>query len=220
MADRFRTLGCRIRAARLANGFTHDEIALQVGVTRNSVSMWENGSIKNPQKIKLQRFAKITKVQLGWLMAREGADPDWPEKKPRQKIKTHLSETSVGQFIPEIDLQEDREDGWREASRVGWAIPSDILQLSFNSQPASAVIVLATFDMGPIKARDFLLVDQSRTNFELDGIYFVTLANTIKHVRVERANDGRATVVSGDGKKLKASGLKILGRVSAIIHSV
>ncbi len=36
-------LGARIRAARLAQGFTQDQLARAVGVTRSAVAQWETG---------------------------------------------------------------------------------------------------------------------------------------------------------------------------------
>lgn len=36
-------LGARIRAARLAQGLTQDQLAREVGVTRSAVAQWETG---------------------------------------------------------------------------------------------------------------------------------------------------------------------------------
>lgn len=53
------TMGDRIRVLRDARGFSQEQLAKLVGVTKSAVSQWESGSTKN---IKLQPFLLLLAV--------------------------------------------------------------------------------------------------------------------------------------------------------------
>jgi len=53
------TIGSRIRQLREARGWTQEQFAKRVGVTKSAVSQWENDSTKN---LKLDTFLKVVEV--------------------------------------------------------------------------------------------------------------------------------------------------------------
>lgn len=53
------TIGSRIRQLREARGYTQEQFARLVGVTKSAVSQWENDATKN---LKLVTFLKVVEV--------------------------------------------------------------------------------------------------------------------------------------------------------------
>lgn len=53
------TIGSRIRQLREARGWTQEQFAKRVGVTKSAVSQWENDATKN---LKLVTFLKVVEV--------------------------------------------------------------------------------------------------------------------------------------------------------------
>lgn len=59
--------GDRLRIARVSVGLTHDQVGEVFGVTRQTVSHWEND--KNlPETSKLARLAEMYRVSTDWLL--------------------------------------------------------------------------------------------------------------------------------------------------------
>lgn len=61
------TFGQRLRAARNASGFTQDELAEALGVTKSAVSAWENDR-ETPSFDKLGRIGQILRASLDRLI--------------------------------------------------------------------------------------------------------------------------------------------------------
>jgi transcriptional regulator with XRE-family HTH domain len=75
MTDRTETFGARIRAARRARGWTQDDLAKAVGVTRSAVAQWETdraGQIRD----NLARIAMVLGVPVAALLGSAPADAD------------------------------------------------------------------------------------------------------------------------------------------------
>lgn len=83
-------LGENIRRLRSANGMSQDELAERLGVSRQSVSKWENGSA-TPELDKLAAMAEIFHVTLDSLVyggppePPSASGPDAPEPPERQR---------------------------------------------------------------------------------------------------------------------------------------
>ncbi len=61
------TIGDRIRSSRLVAKLTQNDVAQFVGVSRVSVTQWENGA-SAPAKDKIQALAQMLSVPLEWLL--------------------------------------------------------------------------------------------------------------------------------------------------------
>ena len=61
------TLGQRITSAREMAGMSQSELARAVGVSRSSVSQWENDQTKNLKLPNLFEIARVTGADIYWL---------------------------------------------------------------------------------------------------------------------------------------------------------
>lgn len=84
-----KTLADRIKYARTFAGLTQREIGDALKVTRNAVSLWENGT-NAPTADKVGDFAKLTGVSAEWLLV--GGPIDTATGTPRSKVNDELSE--------------------------------------------------------------------------------------------------------------------------------
>lgn len=66
-------IGARIRVAREQKGYSQDELAAKLGVTKGLVSQYEGGITMPPSK-RFSRLAEVLSVSEGWLLT--GDDPD------------------------------------------------------------------------------------------------------------------------------------------------
>lgn len=66
--------GQRIRAARIAAGFSQEDLGDTLGVTRSSVSLWEKGRAW-PVPQTLDNLANVLKVKPGYLTEGKGRAP-------------------------------------------------------------------------------------------------------------------------------------------------
>lgn len=69
-----RKLGQRIRQARVASGFSQEDLGDALGVTRSSVSLWEKGR-SFPDEAKLEVLAQVLKVPQAYLETGNGKAP-------------------------------------------------------------------------------------------------------------------------------------------------
>lgn len=65
----------RIRKSRLNVGLTQAELAKNLGVTRNAISLWESGR-NNPSSHNLLNISRILDVNYSWLALGADAQPD------------------------------------------------------------------------------------------------------------------------------------------------
>ena len=79
-------VGTRIREARLAQGWTHEELARRMGVNWRSVQRWQSGQL--PRLDRLVRLAEVLHVPQSYLVESEvlGAT--------LRDLRAHLSELS------------------------------------------------------------------------------------------------------------------------------
>ncbi len=70
-------LGARIRAARLAQNLTQDQLARAVGVTRSAVAQWETGRAGQIGS-NLARIARTLGTSAAWLLSGEQEAGDAP----------------------------------------------------------------------------------------------------------------------------------------------
>ena len=62
------TFGIRLRSARQINGYTQEQFAELIGVTRNAVSQWETG-ITLPNSHRLLIISRVLQVSIQQLMS-------------------------------------------------------------------------------------------------------------------------------------------------------
>lgn len=67
------TLGDRLRKARRSAGLSSADLAERIGVSRNTVSNYENGRVK-PRRAALRRWAEVTGLSLDELLGEYGQD--------------------------------------------------------------------------------------------------------------------------------------------------
>lgn len=73
------TLGDKMRKARELAGLSQAEMALKIGVSRQSVSNYEVGATENPRRIVLNAWAAATGVPVEWFTGGpDGGQPVQP----------------------------------------------------------------------------------------------------------------------------------------------
>ncbi len=70
-------VGLRIREARLANGWTHEELARRMGVNWRTVQRWQKGRL--PKMQTLLRLAEVLRVPTGYLIEPEASSDELGE---------------------------------------------------------------------------------------------------------------------------------------------
>jgi transcriptional regulator with XRE-family HTH domain len=101
-------VGARIRQARLAKGWTHDDLAAAMDVNSRTVQRWQKGrdpatgKVWLPRLKALMRLADVLEVSQSYFVRDEEADrrrdedgDDWPEVLARMaKLETQVGENS------------------------------------------------------------------------------------------------------------------------------
>jgi transcriptional regulator with XRE-family HTH domain len=182
-------LGGRIRAARVAKGLRVNAVAKDIGVSRTTYSDWEAGHVKNPDTMKLGRFAELTQCSLDWLIKREGSDPDLtppPKMGRRRKRRADNApvdvSTGAGRGVADLPIAEIAAPMTAHARELNltpralWTIPQQVLEIGFNSLPENTVVhrvVSRSAADAPFARGDYLLVDISRTKIDEPGTYMI-----------------------------------------------
>ncbi|MBQ9266954.1 MAG: helix-turn-helix transcriptional regulator [Clostridia bacterium] len=81
--------GSRIRKLRMDNGYSMQELADKVGVTKSSINMWENGSSIPNDRI-LIVLSKFFDVSIDYLLGNEQMEKKRPENKTLHYIQRNL----------------------------------------------------------------------------------------------------------------------------------
>lgn len=68
-----KVMGQRIKEKREAFGYSREELAEKLGVTRQTIYSWEKGSVKNIDRDYIGKMAKLFHVEPDWLMHMEDA---------------------------------------------------------------------------------------------------------------------------------------------------
>lgn len=81
--------GRRIRNLRINNGYSMQDLANKLGVTKSSINMWENGS-SIPKDNILIALSKIFNVSIDYLLGNEKMEEKIPENKTLHYIQRNL----------------------------------------------------------------------------------------------------------------------------------
>lgn len=234
--QRFATIGGRIRAVRLARGYTHHDVAAACLVTRNSVSMWETGSIKKPNDKVMERFAKLVRVPYEWVTERKGPDPKLPLIAPR--ISRSVSGLAMAnandriQAVPELDRSTPASHAkrWNVEPRAWWGIPKEVLEVALHCAPENTVIKASSAEAKDIKRSDYMFIDKSRTDITEPGVYTARFNGGPTMVRIlATAHGGKLRIrlidspeggrhLVGEEKILKK--YRITGRVMGVLRAM
>jgi transcriptional regulator with XRE-family HTH domain len=78
------TVGGRVKSARLARGWTMEELASKVGVSKGLIAQWEDNKIKDFKASNLFRLSDVLDCNTRWLLyAKDNSGRDLPMGKPR-----------------------------------------------------------------------------------------------------------------------------------------
>ena len=74
------TLGEKVRVWRDRRGFTQEELAVACGVRKNTITRIENGAIKNPSSVTLEKIATALRLTTDYLLGRSQTPKQswWP----------------------------------------------------------------------------------------------------------------------------------------------
>lgn len=201
-----------------AKGFTHEQIAEALDVTRQAVSQWSSGRVQ-PSLARLRRLADVLGTTVAYLSGDEDDPPPFqrsePGAEPSGLVRVpildanascgHGDDAASGDIVGAIDFQ-----------------PAFIRSLPGVVGLSKLHIVHADGDsMEPtIHDRSFCIVDEKQAELRRDGIYCIQADNQIFVKRIQRNLDGTLTLISDNPKYLprnvdRASleTLKIIGRV-------
>lgn len=102
--DENESLSDRVRRLRTARGFSQEELARRVGVSKTQVYLVESGQTKAPRPARLQRYARALGVTLEYL--RDGRGPEVPDRKEEWpaldvclRHTSTLSEEEIAQVV-------------------------------------------------------------------------------------------------------------------------
>ena len=68
-----KVMGQRIKEKREASGYSREELAEKLGVTRQTIYSWEKGSVKNIDRDYIGKMASLFHCEPDWLMHMEDA---------------------------------------------------------------------------------------------------------------------------------------------------
>jgi len=69
-------VGSLIKQARLAKGFTQEELAEKVGVKKSAVAKWENGRVSEIKRSNLKKLSDVLGLKPTQLLGDSGYDAD------------------------------------------------------------------------------------------------------------------------------------------------
>lgn len=200
-------------------GYTHEQIAEELGVTRQAVSQWSSGRVQ-PSLQRLRKLAEFLGTTVGYLTGDEEASAT-----PFRMADT--SEKVDGLVrVPILDASASCGPG---ADPTGADIvgavdfqPTFIRSLPGVVGPSNLHIVHADGDsMEPtIHDRSFCIVDGKQNELRRDGIYCLQAENQIFIKRIQRNLDGTLTLLSDNERyqpkvidRATLDSMKVIGRV-------
>ncbi len=111
------TFAQRVRRLRQARGFSQEDLARRVGVSKTQVYLVESGRTLNPQPGKLRRYAQALGVSLDYLQY--GHDPgppgggsEWPPLEVCLRHTSTLTEEEIAQIariVRALEAEQRRE---------------------------------------------------------------------------------------------------------------
>ena len=206
------SLGSRLRKVRVAFGDAQQDIATKLGITRSSVSQWENDTVM-PTVDKVEVMALRYSLPFEWLMFGRGDEPTLPTpgRRRRQSADTARSELFMGPMILECRPLNANEPS------PEWHIPGHALPCNASD----AVFFKAPADLPPIMHGDYVLIDKSQRELQLTGQWLVELTGSahpmLVRSRVAKAHDRPIIeVISHDDVVFGLRSIKnVIGRVVA-----
>lgn len=117
------TVGERIAAARRTAGFTQENLANELGVSFQAVSLWErNESL--PDTNHLIALSRVLRVSLDSLL-REGAEPEWTLKphtfdaeRMYTYVKTRAQAEGLTQTLAALPLMREKHQGQKRSAHT------------------------------------------------------------------------------------------------------
>jgi transcriptional regulator with XRE-family HTH domain len=105
-------IGQRIRQARIASGFSQEDLGDALGVTRSSVSLWEKGR-SFPDESNLTNLAEVLKVPQAYLETGVGKPPvrkELPDSGYRRDMMTRMQRLiATGKFDVLIGVRAEQQ---------------------------------------------------------------------------------------------------------------
>lgn len=88
-------LGKRLKLERLKKGWTQEELANRLNVTKQTISNWENGE-RIPDTLMLANIAQLFDIKTDYLLGIDEASPDTKNfitRKLRDDLYVHFEDT-------------------------------------------------------------------------------------------------------------------------------
>lgn len=109
--------GQRIKKLRSGKGLSMQQLAIELGVTKSSINMWENGT-SIPKDSMLITISKFFNVSIDYLLGNEKMEEKVPESKTLHYIQRNLEKLDeqklkqAEKILQTVfdDIFEDRED--------------------------------------------------------------------------------------------------------------
>jgi transcriptional regulator with XRE-family HTH domain len=201
--ERFKTLGERLKAVRMAYGDAQLDIAQALKCSRAAVAQWESNDT-TPTNEKILAIQKRYGIPLHWLIDNQGPAPVLPQdgsRRRRMKVGGH------GNLLAMVPTLHERGD-----SEAVWSIPQRALHA-----PLDKMVVVK------VGHGSFALVDEAqRTPEGQQGTWLITLNGTtgplIAAPRLKTNGGGHVVlelVCENSELVVKAEKAKIIGRVIA-----
>lgn len=119
------SLGERVRRLRLNRGFSQEELARQIGVSKTQVYLVEAGKTRAPQAEVLRGYARALGISLTYL--KNGGDPEpaaaaerWPPLEVYLRHVSTLAEDEIAhivRIVRALEREQQRELAMHERSQ-------------------------------------------------------------------------------------------------------
>lgn len=114
------SIGEKIKALRLKNNLTLEQVGNAVGVGKSTVRKWENGMIANMRRDKIVSLAKALNTTPAYLLgfSEEPASTVSPYEKIKELCeKEGFSISALSQNIPGLSVNKASITGWKNGSK-------------------------------------------------------------------------------------------------------
>lgn len=113
------SIGEKIKALRLKNNLTLEQVGNAVGVGKSTVRKWENGMIANMRRDKIVSLAKALNTTPAYLLgfSEEPASTVSPYEKIQKLCKNEGFEISnLSKYIPELKISKGSISKWKNGA--------------------------------------------------------------------------------------------------------
>lgn len=94
------TIGQKIKSARLAHGYTQDELASKIGVQKSAIAKWETGRVQNIKRSSIKTLAEALSINPAELVGCE-MDPT-PATSPELEEITEMVKDMTDSQIKDV----------------------------------------------------------------------------------------------------------------------